>query len=145
MQEITEFFAKAGIIRVSGESGQPKIKIYTNPDGTPKGDGLVSYVKEESVVLALEILNEREIRPGFKISIEQAQFQQKGQYKERDKKELDKIAKIKLETREKQLLGWDEDDEGDGLKIVIIKNMFTPDQVIVTYMVKPRTNQISQT
>jgi len=42
-----------------------------------KGDAAVSYVKEESVEIAIELLNNTEIRSGFKINIEKAKFNQK--------------------------------------------------------------------
>jgi HIV Tat-specific factor 1 len=43
----------------------------------PKGDGVVSYAREESVDIALEMLNESEIRPGFVVKVEKAEFNQK--------------------------------------------------------------------
>jgi HIV Tat-specific factor 1 len=38
-------------------TGLPKIKIYTNEQCEPKGDALVTYVKEESVDLAIQMLD----------------------------------------------------------------------------------------
>jgi HIV Tat-specific factor 1 len=72
MAEAKEFFEKAGIIRVDLHSGEAKIKIYLDSKGIPKGDALISYAKEESIDLAMDILNGRDFRPGKKITIEKA-------------------------------------------------------------------------
>ena len=88
---------------------------------------MVSYVKEESVELAKEMLDQREIKPGFKISIENARFEQKGDYIPRKKVEIDKINLIKQKNDQEKLLSWNEgeDLEDKGLKIVILTNVFT--------------------
>lgn len=79
-----EFFSKAGIIRLDFKTGEKKIKIYTDDQGNPKGDGLVSYQRPESkpaypmivltsttgVELAVDLLNESYIKPGYKVLIE---------------------------------------------------------------------------
>jgi RNA recognition motif-containing protein len=50
-----------------------KIKIYKDDStGKPKGDCRVAYENIESVQMALEMLNDSEIRPGFPIHIELA-------------------------------------------------------------------------
>ena len=69
-EKFIEFFGRAGVIRIDKFSGESKVKIYRNSDGTPKGDGLVSYVNEESLSIAISILNKQEISPGFRVSIE---------------------------------------------------------------------------
>lgn len=70
VEEAREFFEKAGIIRLDPHSGEPKIKIYFDDKGIPKGDALISYAKEESIDLAMELLNNRDFRPGKKVTIE---------------------------------------------------------------------------
>jgi hypothetical protein len=54
--------------------GDKKIKIYINDDGSLKGDALVSYVKIDSVDMALELLHKAFFRPGHKISVESVFF-----------------------------------------------------------------------
>ncbi|KAF8378898.1 hypothetical protein HHK36_030247 [Tetracentron sinense] len=51
--------------------------------GRKKGDALVSYLKEPSVPLAIQILDGTSLRPGGKIpmSVTQAKFEQKGNVK----------------------------------------------------------------
>lgn len=84
-------------------------------------------MKEESVELAKEMLDQREIKPGFKISIEKARFEQKGDYVPRKKIEIDKINLIKQKADQEKMLSWNEggETEDKGLKIVILKHMFT--------------------
>jgi hypothetical protein len=68
-----------------------------------KGDGSIFYAKPESVEVAMDNLNGAEIRPGFKLVIEPAKFEQKGEaYKQRQKKEIDEIAKIKFKVNQEK-------------------------------------------
>jgi HIV Tat-specific factor 1 len=62
------------MIREDFETQQPKIKLYKHPDGTFKGDALISYWKEESVDLALELLNQSYLRPKILIHVEKVNF-----------------------------------------------------------------------
>jgi len=82
VEQLKEFFSKAGVIRLDPHTGiffgnsllfvgKEKIKIYCDENQRPKGDALISYVKEESIPLAIEMLNEREIVPGYKVYVEQ--------------------------------------------------------------------------
>ena len=49
--------------------GHPKIKLYYDVNGQPKGDGLCCYFKVESVQLAIDLLDESELR-GSKLSVQ---------------------------------------------------------------------------
>jgi len=44
-------------------SGEPKIKLYKDDKDRLKGDALVTYLKEESVALACQLLDETKLRP----------------------------------------------------------------------------------
>jgi len=60
--------------------GQPKIKLYTDKDGRRNGEGLVTYLRPESVALAVDLLDDTEFRPGIekgRIRVQQAQFKEK--------------------------------------------------------------------
>ena len=73
--QFLKFFSKAGIIRLDPKTLQPKYKIYKDKKSNKlKGDGLVSYNKEESVELAIQLLNDREISPGYRVKIAPAEF-----------------------------------------------------------------------
>lgn len=91
---------------------------------------MISFLREESVSISIDLLNETEIRPGFKIRIEPAKFEQRGDYKQRSAVKLDEIARKKLEAEKERLLGWNEDDDEKGLKIIVLKNMFSPQELI---------------
>ena len=54
-----------------------KMKLYKDEKGVPKGDGLCSYIKPESVELALTILDGSDFK-GNTVSVEKAKFEMKG-------------------------------------------------------------------
>ena len=57
VSEVEEFFSKAGVIKSDVETGEPKIKVYLDESGRIKGDALISYIKPESVQLAIWMLH----------------------------------------------------------------------------------------
>ncbi len=73
--ELKEYFIRCGVMRLDPYTGKEMIKMYRDEAGVPKGDARIGYMMEESVEMAIEMLNETEIRPGYKISVEQAEFQ----------------------------------------------------------------------
>eukprot|EP00760_Papus_ankaliazontas_P008212 PhM_4_TR13698/c1_g2_i1/m.22926/K13093/HTATSF1; HIV Tat-specific factor 1 len=84
VDELDAFFSKAGAIRVD-RRGQKKIKIY----GKGKGDGLVCFVRVESVATACENLDGMPLRRGFELKVEPAVFEQRGeQYVAPDKSQM---------------------------------------------------------
>jgi len=66
--EISEIFSKAGQVKNDIQTGRPRIRIYGH------GDALVTYMHAESVQLAISRYHESEVRPGFVISVQQADF-----------------------------------------------------------------------
>ena len=77
IDELNEHFKSCGMILPDLETNLPKIKIYEGPDGRPKGDALVIYLKEESVQLAETLLDDSAIRPGIKVGVQRATFSKK--------------------------------------------------------------------
>lgn len=61
--EIIERFSKCGVIE-EDEHGEPKVKMYARDDGSFSGEALVVYFKEDSVTLALTLLEDAELRLG---------------------------------------------------------------------------------
>ena len=128
--EVEKYFSKAGMIKIDFASSQKKIKIYTDEHKRCTGDCLIVYQNDESVQIALDMLNEGYIREKNQVSIERAKFDNKGEQSSEqkpdaalqpDKKKIDKIQLMRMKQLEKKALGWEEDDQIKGLTIVIIK------------------------
>jgi len=63
VDEIYELFSrKGGIIAEEIDSGDPRIKMYTDAAGNFKGDALVVFFKPQSVSLAVMLLDETDFR-----------------------------------------------------------------------------------
>lgn len=62
--ELHDTFKKCGILKRDIMTNEPRIKIYKDESGNPKGDASICYLQEASVGLALDILDDSEIRPG---------------------------------------------------------------------------------
>ena len=61
--EIIERFSRCGVIE-EDEDGDPKVKMYAKEDGSFIGEALVVYFKEDSVTLAINLLDDAELRLG---------------------------------------------------------------------------------
>ncbi|XP_071112882.1 17S U2 SnRNP complex component HTATSF1-like [Haliotis cracherodii] len=128
-EEYKELMSKCGLIMHDPGTRKPKLKLYRDHNKEPKGDGLCCYIKQESVQLALNILDGSEVR-GHKISVERAQFQMKGQYDpSKKRRKLTNKDKRKLKEKQEKLFDWRPEKEEARLKCektVILKNMFDP-------------------
>lgn len=129
MEELTQLFTKCGLI-ARDEGGRDKIKLYKDANGEPKGDALCTYIKVESVDLALKILDGSEIR-GKTLSVQRAKFQMKGAYDPALKPKRKKKDKERQKKMQEKLFDWrPERMRGEPLKcerVVIIKNLFAPE------------------
>nr|XP_056714982.1 HIV Tat-specific factor 1 [Euleptes europaea] len=127
--EFVQVMSKCGIVMRDPVTEEPKIKLYKDKEGNLKGDGLCCYLKRESVELALKLLDENDIR-GYKLHVEIAQFQLKGEYDASKKKKKCKDYKKKLSQQQKQLDWRPEKKEGEVRlrheRVIIIRNMFHP-------------------
>ncbi|XP_066256371.1 17S U2 SnRNP complex component HTATSF1 [Euwallacea similis] len=131
-EEFVEFMQKCGLVMRDPVSGSFKVKLYKDP-GTNylKGDALCTYIRIESVELALNLLDGCNLR-GQKIKVERAKFELKGEFNPKLKPKMKKRKeKMKLKKQQDKLFDWrPEKKEGEKSKherIVIIKNLFDPD------------------
>ncbi|KAI0081898.1 hypothetical protein K474DRAFT_1655770 [Panus rudis PR-1116 ss-1] len=148
-EEIVERFSKFGLIEEDDE-GEPKVKMYAREDGTFSGEALVVYFKEDSVPLAINILDDAELRlgdPSTRMSVQKAEFghkhengAQEGNGEAKLRKTVDKKKATKrIGKMQKKLGEWDDEDgfgpsitEEDKLpipnknsRVVVLKHMFT--------------------
>ncbi len=137
VEEAHDFFKRAGLIKLD-EYNKPRIKLYRHQDGRLKGDGVVFYVRPESVELAELQLSEREIRPGFKVTVSPAQFSRREGGLTQEELELVAAKRRRAaqqkktvgELAQEQALSWNEgaDLTSKGMRIVVIKGMYTPQE-----------------
>ncbi|KAG9094742.1 hypothetical protein FRC06_010520 [Ceratobasidium sp. 370] len=147
--EIAARFGRFGLI-MEDDDGKPKVKLYQTEDGIFNGDALVVYYKEESVDLAVTLLDDAELRlgeSGTRMKVQRAEFSHKATEGEgsteatnggRKKAEAGgrtidkKKASKRIGNMEKKLADWDSDDElglsGPKIatsRVVVLKHMFT--------------------
>jgi HIV Tat-specific factor 1 len=78
-EEIVERFGRFGVIEEDDE-GEHKVKMYATEDGAFSGEALVVFFKEESVELALTLLDDAELRvgePSTVMRVQRAEFKHK--------------------------------------------------------------------
>ncbi|XP_061169553.1 HIV Tat-specific factor 1-like [Saccostrea echinata] len=129
-EEFKELMNKCGMIMFDPQRKALKLKLYTDENGQPKGDGRCCYIKVESVELALKILDGYDIR-GHKIHVERAKFTMKGNFDpSKKRKKLTNKEKKRLKEKQQKLFDWRPERPIDARlkceKVVILKNMFSP-------------------
>lgn len=130
--EFVELMNKYGIISKKQEAGRPNnIKLYKNQDGSLKGDARCGYARKESADMAIEFLDGYLYDGKYELHCERAHFQMKGEYDPTRKPRLDKRAKINNKKKLDKLLSWEPEVVKEvQQKKVVLKNMFTPEEII---------------
>jgi len=146
VSEVAEVFArKGGVIEEEIESGQPRIKLYTDEQGQPKGEALIHFFKAPSVDMAIMLLDGTDFRIGNgqgsgKMRVQAADMSYKKSQqndateKERPKTSLKDKQKIikKTQKLDARLADWSDDEPSSIVetkskwdKVVILKHMFS--------------------
>ena len=73
--ELVAYCSRCGIIMDEVSTGQPRVRLYADAAGRLKGDALVVYLRPESVALAVQLLDDGELRAGVRVRVQEAQQQ----------------------------------------------------------------------
>ncbi|ORX47928.1 hypothetical protein BCR36DRAFT_355443 [Piromyces finnis] len=135
LEEMKEVFSKYGIISEDINTGQPRIKLYKDNEGNLKGDGLVTFLKPESVELCIDLLDDSDFRLGenSRIRVQKAEFKEKEKTNDNNnnnKKNPDNKRKIQQKfIKQQKKLDWFDETTGKrtekSKKVMILKNMFS--------------------
>lgn len=112
-EEIASVFSKCGIILL-GPNNLPRVKMYTDDEGTFKGEALVLYFKESSVELAVQVMDDTEFRfgEGQRMKVKKAEWGDggedkkddgAGEEKKKDKKKMTEEEKRELHARMRKM------------------------------------------
>ncbi|KAI5478405.1 hypothetical protein MNV49_005154 [Pseudohyphozyma bogoriensis] len=145
--QLASVFSKAGLILEDAEGNQ-RVKLYRNDEGRFTGQALIVYLKEDSVELAVRLMDETELVLGSgegNMRVEKADWEKLPKDSEWEKKKEeggsgkgeDKNKKQRTAKRAEKLLqkltDWDSDEESSAdiaararnAKIVVLEGMFT--------------------
>uniref|UniRef100_A0A915Q480 RRM domain-containing protein n=1 Tax=Setaria digitata TaxID=48799 RepID=A0A915Q480_9BILA len=130
----SELMSKCGVIQRDARTNKLKIKLYRNDDGTFKGDGRCCYIKKESVIMALDILDGWNL-DGKIISVEKAKFQMKGEFDpSKKKKKLTAAQKKRFIESQERIFEWKPEKPRNYRPVsdctIVMKNMFTLEQMM---------------
>jgi HIV Tat-specific factor 1 len=137
------------VIEEEIDTGKPRVKLYTDDKGQPKGEALIHFFKAPSVDMAIMLLDDTDFRLGDgqgsgKMRVQAADMSYKKSQqtdaveKERPKtsmKDKQKIIK-KTQKLDARLADWSDDESSSIVetsskwdKVVILKHMFTLEEL----------------
>lgn len=129
-EEFLDLMQKCGLVMRDPSNGKMKVKLYKDAEGRLKGDALCTYIRIESVDLALKLLDGYDFK-GKKIKVERAKFQLKGEYdpklkpktkKRKEKQKLKRMQEKLFDWRPEKMIG----ERAKHERVVIVKNLFEP-------------------
>ena len=134
-EEFAKYMSKCGVLDVDVRTNKPKVKLYKDAEGNFKGDGLCTYMKIESVELALTIIDGGTL-DNFgttPLKVERAKFEMKGNYNPKLKpKKLTKKEQERAKKKQDKMLAWEPDklrgksERSKKDKIIVLENVFDP-------------------
>lgn len=129
-----ELMSKCGAIQRDARTNKYKIKLYKDEQGVPKGDGRCCYIKNESVGLALDLLDGWNFE-GKRIKVEKAKFELKGEYDpSKKKRRLTAAQKKRFLENQQRIFEWKPDKPRNYRPrsdcTIVMKNMFTLQQMM---------------
>lgn len=129
-EEFVDLMQKCGLVMRDAATGKMKVKLYRDSGGHLKGDALCTYIRVESVDLALKLLDGYDFK-NKKIKVERAKFQMKGEYDPKLKPKMKKRKeKQKLKRMQEKLFDWRPEkmigERSKHERVVIVKNLFEP-------------------
>ncbi|CAI5439834.1 unnamed protein product [Caenorhabditis angaria] len=132
-QEFIDFMSKCGVIQPDARTNKPKIKLYRDEEGNLKGDARCCYIKKESIALACSILDGANLK-GHEVIVEEAHFEQKGDFDPTKKKrKLTAAQKKRYMESQNKIFEWQPEKPRNYRPpsdcCVIIKNLFTLEQM----------------
>lgn len=129
--QLAAHFTKCGIILPNPETGKPRVKLYRNPDGSLKGDALITYAFRPSLDNAISILDGVPLRHATPpLVVREATFDHKAPPVPDGEEQTTKKPRLAITARHlvDEALSWsDEHQVQKGApRIVILRNVFDP-------------------
>jgi HIV Tat-specific factor 1 len=126
--ELRVLFSKYGVVAQDLLTTRHKVKLYQDEAGNFTGSALVTYLRPESVSLAIEMADGSQLR-GSSIKVEEAVFKSTSEDSTKKRTLTEDEQKI-ITTRLKQLKdkvnNWDEDKvNAKWIRTVVLKKVFT--------------------
>ena len=151
-QELLAHFSRVGLVALHPATQQPKLRLYRDAEGKPKGDASLCYIAPQSADMAVDVLSGGFLRVGCMVTVTRASFQQPAAEADGGNNKGKKVAlapsgearssgggaprvsAAQLKTAyaaTQQALSWAEDDDGGvkgavALKIVVVEGWFDP-------------------
>eukprot|EP01064_Diplonema_japonicum_P029509 TRINITY_DN4799_c2_g1_i1.p1 TRINITY_DN4799_c2_g1~~TRINITY_DN4799_c2_g1_i1.p1 ORF type:complete len:451 (+),score=121.96 TRINITY_DN4799_c2_g1_i1:62-1414(+) len=139
---LAEYFKKVGVIKIDPITKKPKAKVYKD------NDGLVTFMKPESVQLAVDLLDGAVFDETTKhtVNVKPAEFKKKGTvFKPREdlQEYQQQMRRVKKQQTEK--LGWNESDSDPNARTVVVRNCFSPEDFRTELNLAARLKKTMQT